>query len=52
MEEVKRGRAKKKLVKVTFPSGKVICYKSTTDKVKLLRVIGAMLHINMEITSI
>ena len=31
MEEVKRGRAKKKLLRVTFPSGKVICYKSTTD---------------------
>ena len=31
MEEVKRGRAKKKLIRVTFPNGKVICYKSATD---------------------
>lgn len=31
MEEVKRGRAKKKLIKVTFPNGTVICYKSATD---------------------
>lgn len=27
MEEVKRGRAKKKLLRVTFPNGKVLCYK-------------------------
>ena len=25
-EEVKRSRAKKKLLKVTFPNGKVICF--------------------------
>lgn len=31
MEEVKRGRAKKKLIRVTFPNGKEICYKSATD---------------------
>ena len=31
MEEVKRGRAKRKLLRVTFPNGKVVCYKSTTD---------------------
>ena len=31
MEEVKRGRAKKKLLRVTFPNGKVLCYKNTTD---------------------
>lgn len=31
MEEVKRGRAKRKLIRVTFPDGKVICYKSATD---------------------
>ena len=31
MEEVKRGRAKRKLLRVTFPNGKVLCYKSTTD---------------------
>lgn len=31
MEEVKRDRAKRKLLRVTFPNGKVLCYKSTTD---------------------
>ena len=31
MEEVKRGRAKKKLLRVTFPNGKVLCYKNTTE---------------------
>ena len=31
MDEVKRGRAKKKLIRVTFPNGKVICYKCATD---------------------
>lgn len=31
MEEVNRGRAKKKLIRVTFPNGKEICYKSATD---------------------
>ncbi len=31
MEELKRGRAKRKLLRVTFPNGKVLCYKSTTD---------------------
>lgn len=31
MEEAKRGRAKKKLIRVTFPNGKVLCYKNTTD---------------------
>ena len=41
MEEVKRGRAKKKLIRVTFPSGKVICYKSTTDTiVAVLQELG------------
>ena len=41
MEEVKRGRAKKKLLRVTFPSGKVICYKSTTDtRVAVLQELG------------
>ncbi len=41
MEEVKRGRAKKKLLRVTFPSGKVICYKSTTDTmVAVLKELG------------
>ena len=41
MEEIKRGRAKKKLIRVTFPSGKVICYKSTTDTfVTVLQELG------------
>ena len=41
MEEIKRGRAKKKLIRVTFPSGKVICYKSTTDTmVAVLQELG------------
>lgn len=41
MEEVKRGRAKKKLLRVTFPSGKVICYKSSTDTmVAVLQELG------------
>ena len=41
MEEVKRGRAKKKLLRVTFPSGKVICYKSTKDTmVAVLQELG------------
>lgn len=31
MEEVKRDRAMRKLLRVTFPNGKVLCYKSTTD---------------------
>ena len=30
MEEVKRDRARRKLLRVTFPNGKVLCYKSTT----------------------
>lgn len=41
MEEVRRGRAKKKLIRVTFPSGKIICYKSTTDTmVAVLQELG------------
>ena len=31
MEEVKRDRARRKFLRVTFPNGKVLCYKSTTD---------------------
>lgn len=31
MEEVKRDRARRKVLRVTFPNGKVLCYKSTTD---------------------
>ena len=31
MEEVKRDRARRKLLRVTVPNRKVLCYKSTTD---------------------
>ena len=31
MDEVKRDRARRKLLRVTFPNRKVLCYKSTTD---------------------
>ena len=31
MEEIKRLRAKKKLIRVTFPNGKVFCYKNVTS---------------------
>lgn len=33
MEEVKRDRARRKLLRITFPNGKVLCYKSTTDTI-------------------
>ena len=52
MEEVKRGRAKKKLIRVTFPNGKVICYKSATDTmVATLQELGddIISEINMEL---
>ncbi len=42
MEETKRNRAKKKMIRVTFPDGKVICYKSATDTmVAVLQKLGA-----------
>lgn len=31
MEEIKRQRAKKKLIRVTFPNGKMFCYKNVTS---------------------
>lgn len=52
MGEVKRGRAKKKLIRVTFPNGKVICYKSATDTmVATLQELGddIISEINMEL---
>lgn len=40
-EEVKRSRAKKKLLKVTFPNGKVICYNNATSTmIAVLNEIG------------
>lgn len=40
-EEVKRSRAKKKLLRVTFPNGKVICYNNTTSTmIAVLNEIG------------
>lgn len=40
-EEVKRSRAKKKLLRVTFPNGKVICYNNATSTmIAVLNEIG------------
>lgn len=40
-EEVKRSRAKKKLLRVTFPNGRVICYNNTTSTmIAVLNEIG------------
>lgn len=40
-EEIKRPRAKKKLLRVTFPNGKVICYKNATSTmIVVLNEIG------------
>lgn len=50
MEEVKRGRAKKKLIRVTFPNGKVICYKSATDTmVAVLQELGEMIFSKIQL---
>lgn len=46
MEEVKRGRAKKKLLRVTFPNGKVLCYKNTTET-----MIATMQELGVDIMS-
>jgi hypothetical protein len=46
MEEVKRGRAKKKLLRVTFPNGKVLCYKNTTGT-----MIATMQELGVDIMS-
>ena len=47
MEEVKRGRAKKKLLRVTFPNGKVLCYKNTAET-----LIATMQELGVDIMSI
>ena len=40
-EEIKRPRAKKNLLRVTFPNGKVICYKNATSTmIAVLNEIG------------
>lgn len=40
-EEIKRPRAQKKLLRVTFPNGKVICYKNATSTmIAVLNEIG------------
>lgn len=40
-EKVKRSRAKKKLLRVTFPNGKVICYNNATSTmIAVLNEIG------------
>ncbi|MBL6516965.1 hypothetical protein [Leyella stercorea] len=46
MEEVKRGRAKKKLLRVIFPNGKVLCYKNTTET-----MIATMQELGVDIMS-
>lgn len=46
MEEVKRGRSKKKLLRVTFPNGKVLCYKNTTGT-----MIATMQELGVDIMS-
>lgn len=46
MEEVKRGRSKKKLLRVTFPNGKVLCYKNTTET-----MIATMQELGVDIMS-
>ena len=46
MEEVKRGRAKKKLLRVTFPNGKVLCYKNTAET-----LIATMQELGVDIMS-
>lgn len=46
MEEVKRGRAKKKLLRVTFPNGKVLCYNGPTET-----MIATMQELGVDIMS-
>mgnify|MGYP006886761825 CR=1 FL=1 len=50
MEEIKRGRAKKKLIRVTFPNGKLICYKSATETmVATLQELGTNVVQNIKL---
>lgn len=49
-EEVKRSRAKKKLLKVTFPNGKVICYNNATSTmIAVLNEIGEDLFSSIQL---
>ena len=52
MEEVKRDRARRKLLRVTFPNGKVLCYKSTTDTmIATLQELGDDVIANIKLQS-
>lgn len=52
MEEVKRDRAKRKLLRVTFPNGKVLCYKSTTDTmIATMQELGDEVIANIKLLS-
>lgn len=52
MEEVKRDRARRKLLRVTFPNGKVLCYKSTTDTmIATMQELGEDVIANIKLQS-
>lgn len=52
MEEVKRDRARRKLLRVTFPNGKVLCYKSTTDTmIATMQALGDDVIANIKLQS-
>ena len=52
MEEVKRDRARRKLLRVTFPNGKVLCYKSTTDTmIATMQELGDEVIANIKLQS-
>lgn len=52
MEEVKRDRARRKLFRVTFPNGKVLCYKSTTDTmIATMQELGDGVMANIKLQS-
>ena len=52
MEEVKRDRARRKLLRVTFPNGKALCYKSTTDTmIATMQELGDEVIANIKLQS-
>lgn len=52
MEEVKRNRARRKLLRITFPNGKVLCYKSTTDTmIATMQELGDEVIANIKLQS-
>lgn len=52
MEEVKRDRARRKLLRVTFPNGKVLCYKSTTNTmIATMQELGDEVIANIKLQS-